>query len=503
MELSVKIKEGILGLVSVLFILLFTYAAISKLLDFENFQIQLAQSPIVSVWAIWFSFLIPLIELGIVVLFLVPKYKPIAFYSSLIVMSLFTAYIFIILRYSAYIPCSCGGILDKMSWETHLVFNLVFVLFAVLAIFLSDTALKPRRKVLLGIKMVLVVTGSGILMLLFFWHSTYKLNNENPFIRRYLQHPIELVKQINLGYNSYYFAGSAANTIYLGNYSNPLHVEALDTTLQTRKSSKITFESKGIPFKMVTLKVAETNFYLTDGSVPKIFKGNISDWKITEELHQVPFFNQLAILDPTVIGLRANLGKNAAHVLGTYTRDAANKTTFNDKLVQPQLDGVFDTDGILLASTKLQQFVYLYYYRNTITVFSKEGRLSYRSTTIDTIKKAQIKVSYLKEGAVRKMSAPPLIVNAQAALCESLLFVQSKIRGRLENGEIWKQASIIDVYDVAKKTYLFSFPIYSSEKTRLDAFYVTNTHLFTIMGNQLRVYRFREWLKNAFKETST
>ena len=503
MLLRVKIKEWIVEVVSALFILLFTYAAISKLMDFENFQIQLGQSPVVSVFADGFSFLIPIMELGIVVLFLVPKYRPIALYGSLILMSLFAAYIYIVLRYSSYIPCSCGGILDKMSWETHLVFNLVFVLFAVLAIFLSHTSLKPRPKVFLGIKMFLVLAGSGSAMWLFFWHSTYKLTNENPFIRRYLQHPIELVKQIDLRYNSYYFAGSAANTIYLGNYSNPLHVEALDTTLQTRKSSKITFESKGIPFKMVTLKVAETNFYLTDGSVPKIFKGSISDWKITEELQQVPFFNQLAILDTTVIGLRANLGKNAAHVLGIYAVNSASKTKFNDKLLQPQIDGVFDTDGILLASTKLQQFVYLYYYRNTITVFQKEGRLVYRSATIDTIKKAQIKVSYLKEGTEREMSAPPLIVNAQAALCESLLFVQSKIKGRLENTDIWKQASIIDVYDVAKRTYLFSFPIYSPEKTRLDAFYVTNTHLYTIVGNQLRVYRFHKLLKNAFKETST
>lgn len=146
MLLRVKIKEWIVEVVSALFILLFTYAAISKLMDFENFQIQLGQSPVVSVFADGFSFLIPIMELGIVVLFLVPKYRPIALYGSLILMSLFAAYIYIVLRYSSYIPCSCGGILDKMSWETHLVFNLVFVLFAVLAIFLSHTSTSVHLK---------------------------------------------------------------------------------------------------------------------------------------------------------------------------------------------------------------------------------------------------------------------------------------------------------------------------------------------------------------------
>lgn len=502
MILSAKIKELILEVLSSLFILLFTYAAISKLMDFENFQIQLGQSPILNVFAVWISFLVPITELFIVVLFLGSKFRLMAFYSSLVLMSLFSAYIYIVLRYSSYVPCSCGGLLEKMSWETHLIFNLAFVFLAVVAIVLLHNSLDPKNKLFLGLKLLFLIAGSGVLMLLLFQNSEYKLNYENPFIRRYPQHPIELVKQIDLRYNSYYFAGSSGHTVYLGNYSNPLHVEALDTTSERRKSLKITFESKAIPFKMVTIKIAGDYFYLTDGNIPKIFKGRISNWRVTEELGRVPFFNQLAVLDTIVIGLRSNLGKNAAHVLGTYSLDSTFKSHFNNKLLQPQIDGVFDTDGILLASKKMKKFVYLYFYRNTITVFQKGGKLSFRETTIDTMKKAQIKVSYLKEGTERKMSAPPVVVNAHAALCESLLFVHSKIRGRLENAEMWKQASIIDVYDLARKTYLFSFPIYNIENSTLDSFYVTNTHLYVIIDNQLMVYRFHQLLKNAFKETS-
>lgn len=46
-----KIAPLIQTLVCYLFIILFIYTAVSKLIDFENFQIQLTQSPLLSVYA--------------------------------------------------------------------------------------------------------------------------------------------------------------------------------------------------------------------------------------------------------------------------------------------------------------------------------------------------------------------------------------------------------------------------------------------------------------------
>jgi hypothetical protein len=45
-------------MVCFLYIILFTYAAISKLIDFENFQTQLGQSPLLSAYAASISFLV-------------------------------------------------------------------------------------------------------------------------------------------------------------------------------------------------------------------------------------------------------------------------------------------------------------------------------------------------------------------------------------------------------------------------------------------------------------
>jgi hypothetical protein len=42
MKLNIKLQNVFLEMVCFLYIILFTYAAISKLIDFENFQTQLA-----------------------------------------------------------------------------------------------------------------------------------------------------------------------------------------------------------------------------------------------------------------------------------------------------------------------------------------------------------------------------------------------------------------------------------------------------------------------------
>jgi membrane protein CcdC involved in cytochrome C biogenesis len=54
-----KYREFTVNVISLLFIVLFIYAAISKVLDYETFTIQLAQSPLLSAYAGIIAWLVP------------------------------------------------------------------------------------------------------------------------------------------------------------------------------------------------------------------------------------------------------------------------------------------------------------------------------------------------------------------------------------------------------------------------------------------------------------
>lgn len=138
MKTSVSFRNMVIYVICMLYILLFVYAAISKLLDFQNFKVQLGQSPLLAAFAGFFSIAVPLVELLIAIGLLFSKSQLVSLYISFCLMVMFTSYIYIILNFSSSIPCSCGGVLEKMDWRQHLIFNSLFVVLAAVAILLYN-----------------------------------------------------------------------------------------------------------------------------------------------------------------------------------------------------------------------------------------------------------------------------------------------------------------------------------------------------------------------------
>ena len=132
-------KEFVVQIISMLFIILFTYAAISKLLDYENFKLLLKQSPFLGAHANLLGWGIPASELMIAVLFFFPKLSLEGLWSSTFLLMIYSAYIIIVLNFSESIPCSCGGIIPSLSWIQHLYFNIGFIVLAVGGILLSNS----------------------------------------------------------------------------------------------------------------------------------------------------------------------------------------------------------------------------------------------------------------------------------------------------------------------------------------------------------------------------
>jgi hypothetical protein len=127
-------REKAVELISALLILLFTYAALSKLIIFKTFQLQLSQSPILSKFALPISWLVLIVE-GLAVLLLLFKQSRLSgLYLSFFLMFSFSAYIFSMIRFSHTLPCSCGGIISQLNWQQHLVFNIVFTVLAMIGI---------------------------------------------------------------------------------------------------------------------------------------------------------------------------------------------------------------------------------------------------------------------------------------------------------------------------------------------------------------------------------
>jgi hypothetical protein len=134
-------RKIIIEIISSLLILLFLYASVSKWLAFKLFIGEMNNQPFPNWITPFLVWSIPFIEVLIVVGLIFEKTRVPALYASLFLMLAFTIYtVAILLHAFKYIPCSCGGVIRKLTWPQHLFFNLFFVGISILGIMLKKRA---------------------------------------------------------------------------------------------------------------------------------------------------------------------------------------------------------------------------------------------------------------------------------------------------------------------------------------------------------------------------
>lgn len=481
------IKKYFIKTVAILLALLFIYASGSKVLDFENFQVQLAQSPLLSAYAGIISYTIITLEIIVAILLCIDNTRLKGLYSSLGLMTGFTTYIYLILKYSDFIPCSCGGILEKLGWEEHLIFNIFFFLLTVTAIFILERqkSIKIKRTVLLS---GLTTAISCLIVVIIFISSENIIKKENNFTRRFLQHPIFGDKVFDLGVNSYYFAGIADGNIYLGNVTTPLFFSKIDTGFRNLNRTKITLDNREHAFKSLQVKVKSPFYYLYDGNVPVIYRGKLGDSVGRTISYGDAFFNQLAVLDSTKFALRTQRKSDKHYTIASLDLNKEPKTVLKPEILQKQVDGVFDVDGLLISDPESGKVVYTYFYRNQYIVLDSNLNILNRLNTIDTTGTANIAVTRLSDGRT-KMNAPAFSVNKGFALYGNLIFNRSNLKGKHEPASSWKNSSIIDVYRTDGQRYIGSFYIRNKNGKTMSSMITDGRYLYILIDNELQRYR--------------
>lgn len=474
---------------ALLCILLFTYAATSKLLEYETFVIQLGQSPLLSAYAPITAILVPGIEFGVVLLLLFQKTRSIGLYASYGLMCVFTIYVGIILYFAPFTPCSCGGILEAMDWNQHLLFNCCFVVLTGLALLWQH----PHRHTAVYLVLIALFSGTslGIMNIL----SEETLNYHNNFTRR-LPQQFPKEKEIDLGVNSYYIAGAEKGKIYLGNTTAPLLLTVLDTNLTHKKEIVLRLNNTQLPFRSLQLQIKEDNFYGFDGTIPVIFKGKIGNWYGYQQPTTPQKFANPIVIDSQTVIYRTHL-PNTENTLGSWHLNT-RKSKVYPNLLQKQIDGIFDTDGVLNFDSYTQKIVYNYYYRNGYVVANQDFKLVRRGQTIDTFKKAQVKVVYDSLRNERKLASPPKTINKYSYCYNGLLFVNANSRAKNETDKVIAQTSVIDVYALQDGKYLVSFYIYTNKRNPLNRFIIEGKHCFGIVGTNLVRYRLGPMVTNYY-----
>jgi len=120
-------KKNVFQVAVILSGFLFAYSAGAKICDFPAYRSRMEDLPLPGRIAQPLAFLLPLVEILVVVLLVVPRLRIAGVFSSVSMLTIFSLYLLYLTQYPV-VSCACGGLLEQIGTGWHLALNTGFIL---------------------------------------------------------------------------------------------------------------------------------------------------------------------------------------------------------------------------------------------------------------------------------------------------------------------------------------------------------------------------------------
>ena len=242
-----------------------------------------------------------------------------------------------------------------------------------------------------------------------------------------------------------------------------------------------------LPSTAVQLRVSPPYFYLIDGQISRVLRGNLGKWNTSKRWDGTRAFSNYVLRDTTHLIARAfEPHTGQLELVQIKLGDSLSSRSLTG-ILQKQVDGYFDVDGNLSHDAVTGQWVYTYNYHNSFRVLDKDLNLQYTGHTLDTTARVQLRIDSISKPGQRKLTGS-VLVNAGTYAHRGLVYVHSKIKGKYEPAKTWEQTETIDVYSLEDGSYRSSFYVYPVEEQRLTHFFVRDNHFYGFVGKHVVVY---------------
>lgn len=141
-RLSDSTREVTVFVICLICTFLFLFSAYEKFADHQRFYNGLSKVSIIGSKAKVISYVVPIFEALISILLIIPKTHKKGLFGFIILMGIFTLYIFGMWLWVDKLPCFCNLIVEKLSWGQHIWFNLVFMALAIIALLIRKPNIK-------------------------------------------------------------------------------------------------------------------------------------------------------------------------------------------------------------------------------------------------------------------------------------------------------------------------------------------------------------------------
>lgn len=342
----------------------------------------------------------------------------------------------------------------------------------------------------LQLNLIIITVASLVAILLVFSDYYFKLEKITYNFERKISYNILKLNRFDLKYYSYYMAGYAQGNIYLGNTTATRYLLRMDTLLKDTQSLVLQIDPARLKTPgLYRIAVDSMDFHLFNGVARDIFKGRVGIWQAKPDDIFTPYFLECIPINENSQVFRYISSKTKNNSLRKESRQS--ETVENDKILEKQVDGVFCTSGMLDYNRQLNLLTYVYTFRNEILLIDTNLNLIRKLKTIDPVDSAKFIVSKIKSNQTSVLTSPSVTVNAMSATWNNYLFIQSKLMGKKEDESMFNRSAVIDVYDLEKGQYVYSFYLSNKKEALITQLKVIDGYLYTIAGHYMDRYKIK------------
>lgn len=312
---------------------------------------------------------------------------------------------------------------------------------------------------------------------------------DNSFSRTIVTDAIEKINTVDIAYNSYYIAGTTQDHLYLGNVTGYLNLLIANGPLTD--TTRVLFKIKNFKKEDIMsayIKINAPYFFLTDGVKPALYRGKLDTWEVERFMSDSAYFVNAEPVSKSSFAIRTMRASTNDYALGKISANRPG-VMLDPSLLQRQLDGVFCVDGQLQYNPELNEVIYTYYYRNQYIVMDTSMNLLYRSNTIDTFKHVKIKPADIVSQHTKMLASPPRLVNKASCVKDNYLLINSAIMSQTDDEWKFLRSSVIDVYDLEKRAYQFSFYLPGLNRKAAREFRIVGNYLIALHDDHLASYK--------------
>ncbi|MCS7014353.1 MAG: hypothetical protein NZM05_12095, partial [Chloroherpetonaceae bacterium] len=135
-----RVARGIQISTQTALLILYAYAAFSKLINLPQFRYALLQSPLFdATLASVLAYVVPIWEALLCAMLIGQRTILLGYVASLFTMLAFTTYLVFIYFQFPVLPCGCGGVIGKLSYSGHIALNLFFAALSAVGVWTLDS----------------------------------------------------------------------------------------------------------------------------------------------------------------------------------------------------------------------------------------------------------------------------------------------------------------------------------------------------------------------------